>query len=189
MNMLTINVTGHRPKRLDNAYDLTHPLNIQIGRVMRAFILEKAGYDEVKKSFSADLPVRLVTGMALGVDTVWAMVAIKLKQQFPGVFELESAIPCAEHEKKFSKKDQERYHHILQNADVVTHVSRDRYKGYLMQKRNEYMVDISHAVFAVWDGVPSGGTYNCIAYAEKKERTIYKYFPKSDATWSLYSGK
>lgn len=184
--MKTITVTGHRPSRLNNAYAITHPINIQMGRAMRAFILEQAGYDKSTNTFNGDTPIRLVSGMALGADTIWALVAIKLKREYPGVFELESAIPCANHSSKWSKEDRERYNHILNHADVIKHVSKLPYKGWLMQKRNEYMVDISSTVFAIWDGLESGGTYNCIKYAMKKEREIFKYFPLTDQTWEQY---
>lgn len=184
--MQTITVTGHRPNRLNNAYDLLHPVNIKMGRVMREFILNQAGYNKETNTFTGETPVRLVSGMALGADTVWAMVALKLKREFPGVFELECAIPCANHSSRWKSEDQKRYQMILDNADVVTHVSKQPYKGWLMQKRNEYMVDISPTVFAIWNGVENGGTYNCVKYAQKKERTIYRFFPLTDETWELY---
>lgn len=42
----------------------------------------------------------------------------------------------------------------------------DHYEADVMQKRNEYMVDHSDIVLAVWNGKKSG-TENCIKYAEK----------------------
>jgi uncharacterized phage-like protein YoqJ len=36
-----------------------------------------------------------------------------------------------------------------------------------MQIRNEWMVDNAHIVLALWDG-SSGGTGNCIKYANRK---------------------
>jgi uncharacterized phage-like protein YoqJ len=46
-----------------------------------------------------------------------------------------------------------------------------------MQKRNEYMVDNSDIVIAVWDG-SKGGTYNCVKYAEKLGKKIIVINPK-----------
>lgn len=184
--MNVIMVTGRRPKYMEDAYDLKHTLNIRMGRVMRQFILEQVGYKKETNTFSGEVPIRLVTGMALGADTVWAMVVLKLKREFPGVFELECAIPCKDHSKRMSKEDRERYDHILEHADLVTYVSKQAYKGWLMQKRNEYMVDIANTVFAVWEGKEEGGTYNCIRYAEKKGRKIYRYFPTSDESWVIH---
>ena len=51
----------------------------------------------------------------------------------------------------------------------------DHYEADVMQKRNEYMVDHSDIVLAVWNGKKSG-TENCIKYAEKmgKKSGIYR---------------
>ncbi|PAD70641.1 hypothetical protein CHH83_02225 [Bacillus sp. 7586-K] len=40
-----------------------------------------------------------------------------------------------------------------------------------MQKRNEWMVDNSDYVIAVWDGT-KGGTGNCVKYAQKQNKYI-----------------
>ena len=45
-----------------------------------------------------------------------------------------------------------------------------------MQKRNEYMVNNSDYVIAVWDGKPSG-TGNTVRYAESKGKTIITIKP------------
>lgn len=41
-----------------------------------------------------------------------------------------------------------------------------------MQKRNEYMVDKSDLVFAIWNRERLGGTWNTIKYAVKKGKSI-----------------
>lgn len=76
----------------------------------------------------------------------------------------------------------------LNKADKTTEVDKlENYKikGYQeliyypakMQKRNEYMVDNSDIVIAVWDGT-KGGTYNCVKYAQKLEKKIIQINPK-----------
>jgi len=47
-----------------------------------------------------------------------------------------------------------------------------------MQKRNEWMVDHSDYVIAVWDG-SKGGTGNCVKYAIKQEKEILQLNPKT----------
>lgn len=173
---MKIAVTGHRPSKLGDAYDLMHPTNISIGITMRNFILAKAGYQAETNRFDTDEKVLLISGMALGVDTIWAMVALKLKDQFPGKFELECAIPCANHANRWKKVDQDRHADIQRRADAVTMVSEEAYAPYLMQKRNEYMVDKADILLAVWDGT-KGGTGNCVKYAVKKGSTIFQYHP------------
>lgn len=51
-------------------------------------------------------------------------------------------------------------------SDEVIYVSKDEYKSYLIQKRNEWMCDNSAFVIAVWDGL-DGGTGNCVKYARE----------------------
>ena len=72
---------------------------------------------------------------------------------------------------KWNIYDRVKYRNIISLADTVKLVSDEEYKPYLMQKRNEYMVDHSDKVIAVWDGSKSG-TKNCIDYAKKVGKDI-----------------
>ncbi|WCK56973.1 SLOG family protein (plasmid) [Aneurinibacillus sp. Ricciae_BoGa-3] len=173
---MIITVTGHRPDKLGNAYNVSHPTNLAIGKKMREFILSQAGYDNVTQSFVSDEVVTLISGMALGVDTIWALVALKLRKRFSDKFRLECAIPCKNHSSRWNESSKKQYADILLQADVVTHVSTEPYKPSLMQKRNEYMVDKADLVFAVWDG-SNGGTGNCVKYAKEQKRTIFVLHP------------
>ncbi|PLS19644.1 DUF1273 domain-containing protein [Bacillus sp. M6-12] len=173
---MIITVTGHRPNKLGNAYDVHHPTNVAIGKKMREFILSQAGYDKETNTFAYEGEITLISGMALGIDTIWALVAIKLKKDFPNKFKLECAIPCKNHPSRWIKESQEIYYNILKQADKVTQVSNEEYKPWLMQKRNEYMVDTADIVFACWDGT-KGGTGNCVDYAKKVKKPIYVLHP------------
>lgn len=106
-----------------------------------------------------------ITGMALGVDTVFALVVLELKEEGYDI-KLHCAIPCKNHSCKWSKESVDLYNDILSKADTVKLVSDEEYKLWLMQKRNEYMVDLADKVIAVWDG-SKGGPGNCVRYAEK----------------------
>jgi uncharacterized phage-like protein YoqJ len=170
--MMKIAVTGHRPDKLGNSYNLTHPINIEIGKRMREVILVLSGYDSGTRKFRDNEIFTIISGMALGVDTVWAMVALKLKRQFPYKFQLECAVPCKEQERKWNKTAQQRYQNILSQADKVTYVTETTYTHKCMQKRNEYMVNESSYVYGIWDGT-SGGTKNCIDYAKKQGTLLY----------------
>jgi uncharacterized phage-like protein YoqJ len=50
-----------------------------------------------------------------------------------------------------------------------------------MQVRNEWMVDSSDGVVALWNGT-AGGTANCVRYAEKVGRPIDNLWP----TWERF---
>ena len=95
----------------------------------------------------ADGYVTFITGMAKGTD-IWA-AEIVLEKKRRGFFE------------------ERRYNRILKNADYVTIIS-DHYYRACYQKRNEWMVDRSSLVIAVWNGQPSG-TKNTIDYADRKD--------------------
>lgn len=57
-------------------------------------------------------------------------------------------------------------------------VSDEEYKPWLMQKRNEFMVDRVDTVLAVWDG-SDGGTGNCVKYAKKIGKHMLRLLPDS----------
>lgn len=69
----------------------------------------------------------------------------------------------------------DRYFGIVSKCDKET-LLQNHYTNDCMQKRNEYMVDNSDYVIAVWDGKPSG-TGNTVHYAESKGKTIITIKP------------
>ena len=64
----------------------------------------------------------------------------------------------------------------MENADTVKLVSNEEYKPWVMQKRNEYMVDLADKVIAVWDGSKSG-TGNCVKYAKQVGKVVIRIEP------------
>lgn len=52
-------------------------------------------------------------------------------------------------------------------------VSDEECKPWLMQKRNEYVVDLADKVIVVWNEKPSG-TVNCVNYAEKDSKEVIR---------------
>lgn len=156
-----IAVTGHRPTKLFG-YDMSRPEYMSMKRFMKAYLKKKCC-------------TVAVSGMALGVDQLFAEAVLELKEEGYDI-KLHCAIPCKNHSSKWPRKSQEIYEDILKKADEIHLVSDEEYKPYLMQKRNEYMVDMADEILAIWDE-SSGGTANCVRYAEKKEKTITKKKP------------
>lgn len=154
---LVIAVTGHRPQSLWG-YDLTEPHYKQLYNIL---------FEKLKQY----KPTHCMSGMALGVDTIFAYAVLKYKKEINPECVLECAIPCRNHPCRWNKESQDRYSKILQKANIVTLVTDEEYKPWLMQKRNEYMVDKCDLLIAVWDG-SKGGTGNCVNYAKKQNRTI-----------------
>lgn len=156
---MKIAITGHRPNKLGNDYTYQSDLSKKIIKVLQEQI------DILK-------PTEMISGMALGIDTIWAVLAIK--NNIP----LHAAIPCEGHSNKWPQKSKDLYHRILQykNCESVL-VSEGHYTIWCMQARNRYMVDRCDFLIAVWDGTP-GGTSNCVRYAEEQGKVILVINPK-----------
>ena len=143
-------ITGHRPKRIPS-------MQLVSAQLRNAFI---------------DLGVtHVIQGMAAGVDLAAARVAHQLHIPYS------CAIPWEGHHA--NKGDENKYLSVLTYCDHVWYVNDSQgYPGpQVYQERNEFMVDRSHCVIAVWDGVKSGGTWNCIKYAMDENRPIYRINP------------
>lgn len=155
--MMRIAITGHRPSKLGNDYDLTSPLVLTIKHTLQNII------NYYSTRFARDMRMTEgISGVALGIDTVWAELV--LENNLP----LIAAIPCMNHSSKWNQDSVERYLAILTNpltTGII--VNKEPYKPRLMQLRNQWMVDQlgdDGLLIAVWDG-SKGGTANCVAYA------------------------
>ncbi len=163
---MKIAITGHRPNKLGDDYDLTSPLILSIKQYLQDML------DDHMLHATDNSDITLISGMALGIDTLWAELAIENGLQ------LIAAIPCQNHESLWSKASIERYHKILNNPlTTIIMVTNEPYSGICMQKRNEYMVNNCDLLVSVWDGT-SGGTGNCVTYAKSVGREIYLVNPK-----------
>ncbi len=155
---MKIAVTGHRPSKLNNEYDLDGPVSFYIK-------------NEITEAFRVLKPTEAITGMALGVDQLFALIAINA-----GI-KVHAAIPCANHDSRWPRKSRELYQKILSDPLVEVYMVDDGpYAPWKMQKRNEYMVDRCDKLIAVWDGT-DGGTANCIGYAQEVGATILRIDP------------
>lgn len=159
---MKICVTGHRPDKL-YGYKLLDPKYVKLKERFKELLIQNNCTEAI-------------TGMALGADMVFALAVLELNKQGYNI-KLHCAIPCRNHSCKWTKAYQDLYNYILNKADIVKLVTDEDYKPWLMQKRNEYMVDLTDKVIAVWDG-SKGGTYNCVKYAEKKEKEIIRILPE-----------
>lgn len=164
--MLKIAITGHRPNKLWG-YDIYTPNYIELGRRIKNAILENSvNHSEIE----------LISGMALGVDTVFALIALKLKSK-DSRFSLHCAIPCKNHSSNWFGESVKQYNHIIGSADSVQLVTDTDYTPSCMQLRNQYMVDRCDLLIAVWDKTP-GGTANCVRYAQEIGKPIVFINPR-----------
>lgn len=178
--MVKVCFTGHRPNKL-GGYDWNSYKNIKIMQELKKEIIKVIEANKDKETL-------FICGGALGIDQMAFEICHKLKTKYNNI-KLEVAIPFKNQPNNwFNKDDVKKYKEQLEKADTVTYVdkieeykikgySEDAYYPAKMQKRNEYMVDNSEFVIAVWDGT-RGGTANCVRYSKKLGRDIIVINPK-----------
>lgn len=151
--------TGHRPQKL----------NRPEAEIKES--LEKAILQAVDDGF-----VTFITGMAYGVD-IWAgQIVVRLRKENP-TLHLIAAVPFKGFENKWSVEWKQAYSALLGEADIVKYVC-SGYSKTAYQTRNEWMVDRSARVIAVYNG-EAGGTRNTIEYARLRGITTEVCDPTS----------
>lgn len=177
--MLKISFTGHRPNKL-GGYQWGNKIQKEVSKEIEKNILDIIERTEEKE-------IVFYSGGAIGVDQIAFEVVDSLKEVIWFIDEditikNNIAIPFKDQDRLWRINDKERYKSQKKRADNVIYV--DTEKGYetygaeegkydvrKMQKRNEYMVDNSDILIAIFDGSKSG-TKNCIDYAKKHNKEI-----------------
>ena len=140
--------TGHRPDKMEFGEKEIKPL------------LEKAIDEAISKGF-----VTFITGMAMGTD-IWAAEIVLDRRKKNDDIHLICALPHPGFENRRSFVEKMKFSKIIKNADLVKEIN-DHYFTGCYQVRNEWMVDRSNLVIAVFNGQKSG-TKNTVDYAIKK---------------------
>lgn len=157
--------TGHRPQAL-GGYDPDSPVNRHVRGLLRASleILHGQGF----RSF--------VSGMAQGVDQWAAQEVLDLKSCDASV-RLIAAVPFEGQDALWPAPARKAYADLVEKADEVHLVAPGPYAPWKMMVRNEWMVDRSRVVLAVWDGRDHGGTASCVSYAMRKGARVLRLDP------------
>ena len=156
-------LTGHRPKGFlwdyYNTQSDEHQRYLSALRICIMNLIEKQGVNY------------FISGCAIGADLDFAEICVSIRDSEHSDILIEGAIPCDNQDLKWSKPDKERYKTIISKLNRVHYVSH-MYSKICFQKRNEYMVDRSDIVIAVWNKEETGGTWNTIKYARQKQKSI-----------------
>lgn len=159
--------TGHRPQNLSFGFNEEDERCVLLKEIIR---------DKIETLITQFNVTHFISGMAIGIDMYVAEIVLSLKEKYPHIT-LECAIPCETQSVKWSEPLRDRYYDILSRCDKET-MLQTRYTKDCMKKRNQYMVDNSDFVIAVWDGRASGTGYT-VRYAESKEKTIIIVNPEN----------
>lgn len=158
----TVCVTGHRPKSMGWGYDMYAPCWQEVLRQCKSILLASGCTDAW-------------TGMALGVDQIFAQAVLAL-QNDGYVIKLHCAIPFEGQESKWTPASISDYRAILSRASEVVTVNPGGFTGWKMTARDHFMVDRSDLVIAVWNG-QNTGTGRCVQYAKDRNKAIYRIDP------------
>ena len=113
----------------------------------------------------ADGFVTFLSGMAMGVDLWAAAIVLQLREENPSIH-LIACIPWPGFAAKWKEPWKSMYYNTMKKADFRVCIS-DHYENGVFRKRNEYMIDRSARVIAVFNGSP-GGTKDTLSYAAGK---------------------
>lgn len=149
---MIVSATGHRPDKI-GGYNSRHDLRNFARRVLEPMH-----------------PDGVVVGMALGWDTAVCEAAMDLS------LPVTAAIPFVGQESMWPGRSQDLYRTLLQRCDKIVIVSPGGYENHKMQLRNEWMVDNSDIVLALWNG-STGGTANCLRYCRKIDKPFLNVWP------------
>src|SRR4051812_34768543 len=98
---MIIALTGHRPTKLGREYNHDGPVSTKLVIEMESIIRQYQ-------------PEKVISGMALGADTLWVTAALITKTPYI------AAVPFKGQEKAWPLKAQDHYHYLLhQAAEVV----------------------------------------------------------------------
>ena len=145
--------TGHRPERLEKFTEEEVKL-----------WLEYQIEESIKKGYTD-----FITGMQRGVDIWAAEIVLEFQKTYPKI-KLFAASAFSGMENRWEIDWQKRYHKILKAAYDYIYVS-NKHGRKAFFDRNQWMVDHSSLLIAVYTGAP-GGTLETIKYARNNNREV-----------------
>lgn len=148
--------TGHRPEKMA----MTENQAIKE--------LEDAIRQAIDDGFSV-----FISGMAPGVDIWAAEIVLRLRDKENLPIKLIAANPHPNFIDRWPEW-KKRYITVMEAADITRDIC-DGYKRGVYQIRNEWMVDHSARVVAIWNGKPSG-TKNTVDYANRKNVPVVNLY-------------
>lgn len=115
-------------------------------------------------------PTKVITGMALGWDTIVADAALQLGIPF------DAYCPFPGQPTRWSKADIQHYNYLLDKADNIKMCSK-YYSNQAYLKRDEAMVNDADGVIALWNPEQkTGGTFYTVKYAKRLSKPVTNFW-------------
>ncbi|MFX3622775.1 MAG: DUF1273 domain-containing protein [Ectobacillus sp.] len=155
--MRILAVTGYKPFEL-GIFSAEHPgiryIKKALHRVLYSFVEE-------------GLEWMIISGQ-LGVELWAAEVFFEMQQQFPHI-KLGVFTPFLEQEEKWNDSNKEYYEFILSQADHIDSITKKKYESpQQFQLKNQFFVDKSDALLAVYDEEKEGSPKFLVEIAKKR---------------------
>lgn len=152
---VTLCFTGHRSQKLPWGFNEEHPQCIKMKDRLYKVIENCIQYGYTN----------FLCGMALGFDMICASILLDLKNTYPQI-KVYGILPCKDQHSMWPEKEKQRYNYLLSKLDGIR-CKYDKYNSSeCMLERNNYMINNSSLLVALFDGKP-GGTQSTILKAEK----------------------
>lgn len=160
MKSTTCCFTGHRSQKLPWRFNEQDERCINMKANAKSKILEA-----IKNGYTT-----FISGMALGFDMICAEIVLDIKRQNSNI-KLICALPCKDQSKLWHIDQQKRYNKILNKADAVRY-QYEIYQDECMLERNNYMLNNSSMVIALFNGQLGGTQYTLKKAKEKGLRVV-----------------
>lgn len=150
-------ITGHRPHKFP--FDYTD----RSGEAYRKYA---DGLCRAAEELARDGYGLFLSGMAEGADSDFFLAVMRAKEKLGERGEAIAFEAVFPYPNKKSGIFETEY------PGVKTTIFSPRFDRSCYQRRNEYMVDKSDLVLAVWNGERAGGTWNTIEYAKSAGKPV-----------------
>lgn len=160
-------LTGHRPPRLAG-YDLNHPFYQNLQATLESLI-ERA----LVKYQVADCH----SGMALGADTVWSLAILACQERHSSDHvRFHAEMPNRQRGSNWPAQSQAQHAQIVSKSQSQSYYEGKPGTPFPKQAddRNKGMIDKTDILFAVWDGIQKGGTWNAVKYAKETGKQVFR---------------
>ena len=155
-------ITGHRPQDFKAGYNMNHIDYDKLRAELTTTVKERLTQHET---------VVLISGLALGVDTLYGQVAESLKAEYGSRVQFEAHVPMKSQSVRWRKENKAEYQELLALADKVVYYASE-YSPQAMMIRNIGMISNCDELIACYSGKETGGTAQAIKYAQQKNKKI-----------------
>ncbi len=122
---------------------------------------------KLEKEYLENGKTTFISGMALGFDTLAAIVVRELKRKYPEI-QLIAAVPFIGQEAKYPPQDQKLYTDLLDAADYTIVIGGKGFSTQAYHDRNDFLIENVSKIYAYHNGKPRSGTGSTIRKAQKQ---------------------